>query len=248
MRILLTNDDGIASPGLASLQAALDATGSHEVWVVAPDGERSGMSHSITLKGPLRSQRQGERQFAISGSPADCVSLAVLGIMQERPDLVLSGINLGPNLGTDITYSGTAAAARQAAYMDIPGVALSMVAYEAPWHFDHLCRFVVRNLERFVRLFDHDHFLNINCPNTAEAPCGYCVTHPCRRRYNDRMERYVAPRGDEYWFLKGEPISTDIDEGSDWDVVNRGDISVSPIHLHPVNDLVDRHYQTMGFD
>lgn len=246
MRVLLSNDDGIDSPGLAALARRVEAAG-HELWVVAPDGERSGYSHSITLKDPIRSRTVGERRYSLSGTPADCVMAAVLGIMADKPDIVLSGINLGPNLGTDLIFSGTAAAARQAAYMGIPGVAVSVNAFGPPWHFDVLADFVVGHLGEFVRLFDGEHFVNVNGPGEMKAQAGVEVTHPCYRTYNDRMEKFSAPRGDDYWFLKGAPIDTSGEEGSDWDAVRRGNISLSPIHLHPLCNAIDREYEAAGF-
>lgn len=134
MKILLTNDDGIKSLGLRALQDVLG--GEHEVWTVAPDRERSGSSHCISIKNPVRFHQVEERQFACGGTPADCVLFSCLGALPERPDLVISGINLGPNIGTDIIYSGTAAAARQAALMDIPAVAISQATFTAPFYFE----------------------------------------------------------------------------------------------------------------
>ena len=113
MRVLIANDDGVFSPGLEAVRAALAPD--HEVWVVAPDGERSAMSHYITIKGPVAVREISERVYSCSGSPADCVIVGLLEVLPELPDVVVSGINIGPNLGTDVIYSGTAAAARQAA-------------------------------------------------------------------------------------------------------------------------------------
>ena len=247
MKILLTNDDGIDSPGLKALQHEIERVGGHEIWTVAPDGERSGMSHYITLKDPIKSRMISDRRYCISGSPADCVMTAVLGIMAQRPDIVISGINLGPNLGTDLIYSGTAAAARQAAYMGIPGVAVSINSFGAPWNFQALARFTIRNLEQFAKLFDGHHFININGPADGNLASPVEITHPCYRTYNDRMVQFIAPRGDEYWFLKGAPIDTSNEEGSDWNAVVRGSISVSPIHLHPLNNVIDAEYEAAGF-
>ena len=247
MRILLTNDDGIDSPGLEALRHELSKNPEHEIWVIAPDGERSGMSHYITLKEPIKSKNISDRTFSLSGSPADCVMTAVLGIMAEKPDIVLSGINLGPNLGTDLVYSGTAAAARQAAYMGIPGVALSIHAYSGPWNFGALACFAAKNLELFCKFFDRQHFINVNAPHDGKMSAPIEITHPCYRSYNDRMVKFTAPRGEDYWFLKGAPIDNSDEEGSDWNAVVRGSISVSPIHLHPLNNMVDHEYELAQF-
>jgi len=246
MRILLANDDGFHSPGIVALYDALSASGEHELWIIAPDGERSGMSHYITIKDPIRARKMGERMYEISGSPADCVMTAFLGIMPEKPDMVISGINLGPNLGTDITYSGTVAAARQAVYMGVCGVAVSVNAFEAPWHFEPLARFISGNLQAFLSLHDANHLVNVNGPNSALLDIEAEVTHPCYRAYNDKMTRFVAPRGDEYWFLQGSPIDTSDEEGSDWNAVVRGKISVSPVHIHPLNSTHE-HYGNVQF-
>ncbi len=247
MRILLVNDDGFDSEGLQTLFKRLNLLDKHELWIVAPNGERSGMSHYITLKEPIKSVYRRERCFEISGSPADCVRTAVLGIMPERPDLVLSGINHGPNLGTDITYSGTVAGAREAAYMGIAGVALSINAFSAPWSFEPLADFVGLNLELFAKLSDKQHFLNINAPNETSIYAGVEITHPCLRNYNDQLTRYTGPLGHDYWFVKGAPIDTSAEEGSDWNAVSRGQISLSPIHLHPMNNRVDEVYGKASF-
>lgn len=244
MTILLSNDDGIESPGIIALEEALVRhRPGDEIWVVAPDGDRSGRSHSITIREPIRSIQRDERHFAISGTPADCISTAVHGIMGRKPDLVLSGINLGPNLGTDITYSGTAAAARQAAYMDIPAVALSLDSFIRPFHFEALTNFAVRHLETLLKLWDSDHFINVNGPSSPREDLEIRVTHPCRRRYDDSMVKFEAPSKEVFYFLQGLPVDNKDEEGSDWQAVAQDAISVSPIHLHPVIDKVDRRYR-----
>jgi 5'-nucleotidase len=243
VKILLVNDDGYGSEGLLALEQALLAQDAHELWVVAPDGERSGLSHSITLKDPLRTRVRGPRRFDHSGSPADCVLTALLGLMPQHPDLVLSGINMGPNLGTDITYSGTAAGARQAALMGVCGVAVSLNAFGPPWHFEPLARFVAEHLQEFLQFWDGSFFLNINGPNSLVLDAPVEITHPCIRKYNDKLERFEAPRGDDYWFLHGAPIDSSHEIGSDWNAVSRSCISLSPIHLHPQNNPVDALYR-----
>ena len=134
MKILITNDDGIFSEGITTLKNALIAD--HDVWVVAPDTERSGTSHAITLKDAVRMSRIDERTYSCGGTPADCVLYSLLGAVDLDPDIVVSGINHGPNIGTDIIYSGTVAAARQAALMDRPAVAVSVVGMQGPLNFE----------------------------------------------------------------------------------------------------------------
>jgi len=246
MRILLTNDDGIRSAGLGILKEYLDAD--HEVWTVAPDGERSGMSHYLTLKDPVRVRQVGERSFQTSGSPADCVIVGILGVLPKRPDIVLSGINVGPNLGTDLIYSGTAAAARQAAFMGCPAVALSLDGFVEPLHFSPLAEFVRENLTLLRGLWDKHHFINVNAPNIPGSPLSVEITTPSRRIYHDMLVNYDSPRGETYYFLDGSPPLAEPDEHTDWAAVHRGSISVSPIYLHPLSHFEDERYQNASFN
>ena len=245
MRILLTNDDGVKSPGLQALKEAFSR--SHDVWVLAPDGERSGTSHRITLKGPIQRKKLLDKTFSCSGSPADCVLLGALGGIPERPDLVISGINIGPNIGTDVVYSGTAAAARQAALMGIPSIAVSIDAFDAPFHFRGLAEFVERNLKTFLELWKDDHFVNVNAPN-VESFKGVAITRPARRHYNDRLVEFNAPDGTSYFFIQGMQVETVHDEASDWNALVRGEISISPVYLNPVNRREDEPYRKARFD
>lgn len=244
MRILLTNDDGIDSAGLEALRLAL---GDHEVWIVAPDGERSAQSHSITVHDPIRCRELRSTVFATSGTPADCVLVGVLGLLPERPDVIVSGINIGPNLGTDIIFSGTVAAARQAAFMGIPGIALSVNSYSPPFHMDPLSRFLARNIEKLVGLWNPRHLININGPNIDADDVPVVVTHPSWRMYHDQLEEFRAPRGDRYYFLNGHPIESEMEEGSDWTAVARGKISISPIYLNAIDHHEDEAYKTVDF-
>jgi 5'-nucleotidase len=245
MRILLTNDDGIQSPGLEILREYLEAD--HEVWIVAPNGERSGMSHYLTLKDPVRCRKHSERRYSTSGSPADCTIVALLGIMPEPPDLVLSGINIGPNLGTDLIYSGTAAAARQAALMGYPAIALSLDGFVEPLHFEPLAGFVASNLELLRTLWDEHHFININAPNRPDSEPEVEITKPSRRVYHDMLVSYDSPRGETFFFLDGAPPKAELEAGTDWEAVHRGSISVSPIYLHPLNHFEDDRYYDAKF-
>jgi 5'-nucleotidase len=240
MRILLTNDDGIASPGLRTLQAALEPQ--HEVWIVAPDSNRSGSSHSLTLGTPSRFRRTGPREHTCWGSPADCVLVALMGLVPAPVDLVLSGINLGPNLGTDILYSGTAAAARQAAFMGRPAVACSLAAYSPPYELESPARFLALNLEAFTSLWAEDHFLNINFPGRL-ASRKPVVTFPSRRVYKDTLVRFEAPNGDLYCFLGGQKPEAVEETGTDYRAVEEGAISLSPILIHPANHEIEDRYR-----
>jgi 5'-nucleotidase len=245
MRILLTNDDGINSPGIRALNEAL--RNDHEVWVFAPDGDRSGMSHYITLKDPVRAKKYKEQMYSCSGSPVDCVLVGSIGLLPEKPDVVISGINMGPNVGTDIVYSGTAAAARQAAFMGIPGIAVSISSYELPYHFDPLAAFVSENLDLLKELWHHDHFININGPNLDRYDLEIKITFPSRRVYHDSITDFTSPNGEKFFFLTGSPVETKVEEGSDWAAVSRNAISISPVFLHPVNHMEHEEYLRAPF-
>ncbi len=245
MRILLTNDDGFDSPGLRLLGAALAEE--HEVWIIAPEQNRSGSSHSITLKSPTRIYRRGERELICSGTPVDCVILAFLGLVPGEIDLVISGINLGPNLGTDIIYSGTAAAARQGALMGKPALAASINAFAPPFHLSYPVQFLVRNVARFRELWSDDHFLNINFPYECPRDCLPRITIPTRRIYKDKLVQFTAPDGSTYCFLGGELPHSQMEEGSDYRTLEEGGISLSPIILHPVNHDVAERYKKIEF-
>ncbi|MEE8440701.1 MAG: 5'/3'-nucleotidase SurE [Spirochaetia bacterium] len=245
MTVLLTNDDGIDSTGLEALQAALSVD--HDVWTIAPDGERSAMSHYITLRDPIRCRKIAEQVYSSSGSPADCVIVGTLGGLPVTPDVVVSGINIGPNFGTDIIYSGTVAAARQAAFMGIPGIAVSINAHSAPFYLDPIANFVTEHLEDFRQLWNPRHLININAPNLELTDPPVRVTFPSWRIYEDRVERFDSPRGDTYYFLNGRPLEGPLEEGSDWHAVSEGAVSVSPIYLNPVDHHENEAYRDALF-
>jgi len=246
MRILLTNDDGVMSPGLHALEKALAP--SHEVWVIAPESEKSGGSHSITIHDSIRVRPVGERRFACRGTPADCVMVAMLGLVPAEIDCVLSGINLGHNLGTDILYSGTAAGARQGALMAVPSVALSVGKDQAAADFAPAAAFAARNLEIFRTLGTDDHFLNINYPVGVGDGAQPTITFPSRRIYRTEMTSFVSPDGDTYCFMGGAQPDARPEEGSDSMVLARGLISISPIHAHPRNwASIEESYRGVRF-
>ena len=246
MRLLLTNDDGIHSDGIQALVTAL--AGSHEVWVVAPEAEKSGGSHSITLRDALKVRTIARCQYACRGTPADCVMIALLGLVPRQIDLVISGINHGPNLGTDILYSGTAAGARQGALMGVASVALSVGAYSAPFDFAGAAEFAARNLDSFRTLGTDDHFLNINFPAAGTREAETVITFPSRRIYRMELHTYDAPDGDMYCFIGGALPEAHPEEGSDCMVVSQGRISISPIHAHPRNwATIEESYRGVQF-
>jgi 5'-nucleotidase len=246
VRILLTNDDGIGSEGLRALIRVLSPV--HDVWVVAPETEKSGGSHSITLRDSIRVRKVGEQRFSCRGTTADCVMLSILGLVPAGIELVISGINHGPNLGTDILYSGTAAGARQGALMSVPSVALSAGTYVPPFDFAPAAEFAARNLEIFRELGTDDHFLNINFPATGTQGAETVITFPSRRIYRDELSTYKAPNGDIYCFMSGALPEAHPEEGSDCMVLSQGRISISPIHAHPRNwASIEENYRGVKF-
>jgi 5'-nucleotidase len=234
MKILLTNDDGIQCEGIIKLAEGLETLTQHEICVFAPDSNRSGVSHSLSLFNPVKISHRGENRWTCSGTPADCSIVAVLGGLPFKPDLIVSGINAGANLGTDIIYSGTAAAARQAALNDIQAIAFSLEASETPFCWDMAVDYIVHHFDEFTALCAEDVFINVNIPNKMEGPDGMMMTFPSRRRYRDKLVTFKAPYDHLYGFIEGGNIETEPEEGSDSDAISKNMVSVSPVFVHPV--------------
>jgi 5'-nucleotidase len=232
MKILVTNDDGLLAEGIQVLASVLRTR--HEVWVVAPSSNRSGVSHGITMNDPLRLRKEGERDFSCSGLPADCTLTGMHCVMPEKPDVVVSGINRGANIGTDIVFSGTAAAARQAAIAGFPGIAVSLVSSDESFLWEPLARFVLDNLDELVSLCEHDVFVNINAPSRPSYR-GARLTGIARRTYQDQFTYRDAPDGCRWSFFEGGEILTDGDSSSDWATVEDGFVSVSRVYAQPVS-------------
>jgi 5'-nucleotidase len=235
MNILCTNDDGYMATGIRVLASAADGLGN--VSTVAPDREQSATSHSLTLHHPLRAHRTAEGAFAVDGTPTDCVILGVNELLVERPDICLSGVNHGPNMGEDVLYSGTVAAAMEATVMGIPSIALSYAGdrfeeLEA-WH-----GVVGAILEGILDRdgFPEDTLFNVNLPAVApDAVRGIKVTSLGRRRYADSILRGKDPMGKEYFWIGGGSVSWRGPEDSDFQAVEDGYVSVTPLHLDLTN-------------
>jgi 5'-nucleotidase len=234
MNILLTNDDGIASEGILKLAEALRAKGKHRVFVIAPDINRSGISHALSiLNGPVKLAFLGEDTWSCSGFPAECVIIGLRGALPEQPDIVISGINQGENLGTDLIYSGTAAAARQGSLADIPSIALSLSANDsfcwemaASWSADHL--------DELLAYWKKDTFVNVNIPNSRGGPEGIRASWPAAKAYKDTLSVMKTQDGSSFFFLEaGEELRV-AETGSDYDVLSRNFVSVSPVYNYPV--------------
>jgi len=233
-RILVTNDDGIHAPGLKVLERVAKSL-SRDVWVVAPENEQSATGHSLTLTAPLRVRRIADRRYAVNGTPTDCVLLAIKRIVKGRaPDLVLSGVNAGGNLGEDITYSGTVAAAMEATLLGIPAIALSQMRRSGhPLHWataGHHAGDVVRRLTEID--FGRNILLNVNFPDVAaQAVTGIRVTRQGRRKIGEMITDGVDPRGHAYMWIGAERDEDVSFPGSDLAAVHDGAISVTPLCL-----------------
>lgn len=234
MRILLTNDDGIGADGLHAAWNALKANG-HEVFVCVPDRPRSAVSHSITMHKPLRVKKVETRDglaHTTNGTPADCVPMALLHLMPDLPDLCISGINIGPNLGDDVHYSGTVGGAMEAALNGVVSMAISLVTHKDPL-WEAAATFCAQIAPKISQMnLPPDTFLNVNVPNLAPAEiAGVKVTSQGSRRYKGDLVRYEAPIVGEYYWRGGEVIDRAESEDADVHVVKRGFISVTPIHV-----------------
>lgn len=230
-RILLSNDDGIFSEGIRALAEELSPLG--EVWVVAPDRERSGAGHSLTLHHPLRAEEMQERWFSVDGTPTDCVYLGINGILKgERPSLVVSGINKGGNLGEDITYSGTVCAAMEGTILGAPSIAVSLVT-GGRHDFSSAARISRMLAENILeRGLPENVFLNINVPAVAwEELKGIKITHQGKRIYANTVEEKVDPRGRSYFWIGGEERGWLPIEGSDLHAVAQNNVSITPLQL-----------------
>jgi 5'-nucleotidase len=230
--ILLTNDDGINSPGLQALREAVGALG--QVVIVAPDRDNSAVSHSLTMNRPLRVLKLEECAYTLDGTPADCVSIALSKILKKRPDLLISGINSGPNLGDDISYSGTVSAAVEGTMYSIPSMAVSL-ASEPPYDFAPAGKVAARLAVMILaRGLPENTLMNVNIPGNTTIS-GTKVTRQGRRLWENSIQETLDPRGRKhYWIGGGTPVR---DSAQDTDVhaILTGFISVTPIHLDLTN-------------
>ncbi|MDR0759659.1 MAG: 5'/3'-nucleotidase SurE [Treponema sp.] len=235
MNLLLTNDDGIDAEAFLDFADALRSGTSHRVYVLAPDRNCSGISNALSMiRQPVRLVRRAADTWACSGTPTDCVCVAMLGGLSVKPDLILSGINAGPNIGTDLIYSGTAAAARQSALAGIPGIALSLSGGPGAFHWKRAIDYAVAALPELESLWARDVFINVNIPNTAEGPLGSRITFPSIRRYNDSLTVETDKDGHLSCMIQAGNFHTEPEPGSDWDAVLQNYVSISPVFLHPV--------------
>ena len=245
MRILLTNDDGIASPALAQLRRVLTPFG--RVITIAPDRNQSAMSQALTLSRPLRIHEESEDVYSVDGTPADCVLVAFHGKILERPDFVVSGINHGPNMGEDVFYSGTVAAAIEGVLQGVPAVAASLVTRDqtdfraaADTVGNVMRQILSRGLVRRL-------LLNINVPHRPAAELkGVRITRLGTRVYEDTLVRKVDPRGRDYFWIGGEDPVWQPEEGTDFQTVHDGYVSVTPMQLELTDHALRADMQGWG--
>ncbi|MBS5860780.1 5'/3'-nucleotidase SurE [bacterium] len=237
MKILISNDDGIAANGIRVLTKELAQE--HDVYVIAPDRERSAAGHSLTLHTPLRVEEleaiSGARKtWVTTGTPGDCVKIGINAILteEEQPDIVISGINHGPNLGSDILYSGTVSCAMEGAMMGIPSIAVSLASMHSDYEdFDFTAKFVRGMLKRLKDFnFPQKTLLNVNVPLLdADDIAGIAITELGSRMFTNTYEKRVDPRGKVYYWMAGELTNESADSHSDIAAIRQNKISITPV-------------------
>lgn len=238
MKILITNDDGIHSEGIYQLKIALNKIA--DVLVVAPDTERSAVGHAITISDPLRvSTIEKDGKFfghAINGTPADCVKIGISCIMDEKPDIVVSGINLGPNTATNIIYSGTVSAAAEAVIMGIPSLALSIASFKVH-EYDYTCKLAVEFVNKIMKNgLPVGTLLNVNVPALKEDEInGIVITRQGKGRYEEFFDKRVDPFNRTYYWLSGKRMMLDSDPDIDDVAVTQNKVSITPISYELTN-------------
>ena len=233
MKILISNDDGIEAIGIRVLADSMRGLGA--VTIVAPDKNRSGASNSLTLDAPIRIEEMETGVYRVSGTPTDCVHVALTGLLDEDPDIVVSGINAGANLGDDVIYSGTVAAAMEGRFLGYPAVALSLVLSEHPQHhhFNTAGEAAIRLVKQLQRdPLPADTILNVNVPDCAWPEIrGFEVTRLGHRHRAEPVVKSTDPRGRDMYWIGPAGAEQDAGPGTDFDAVRRKYISVTPIHV-----------------
>ncbi|HYA38740.1 MAG TPA: 5'/3'-nucleotidase SurE [Candidatus Methylomirabilis sp.] len=230
MRILLSNDDGYLSPGLACLARAL--TSLAHIDVVAPERDRSGASNSLTLTQPLRVQKADNGFYYVDGTPTDCVHLAITGLLQMEPDIVIAGINRGANLGDDVIYSGTVAAAMEGRFLGLPAMAVSLTG-KIGVHFETAAHVVVRLLEKLQReSLPADTILNVNVPDVPVAElAGFEATRLGHRHKAEPVVRASDPHGNPVYWVGAPGPEADAGPGTDFHAIRNRFVSITPLHV-----------------
>jgi 5'-nucleotidase len=228
--ILITNDDGFRAEGIGALAAAVAPLG--RVIMVAPEREQSAASHAITLSQPLRIHREGTDRYSVSGTPTDCVIAAINGLLDVRPDLLISGINHGPNMGDDVHYSGTVSAAFEGAILGLPALAVSLAAYRDP-DFSCAARVIPPLVEQVLeRSLPPRSLLNVNLPSgPAQSVRGVRITTLGHRVYHDTLVARKDPRGRDYYWIGGDEPTWEPVADTDFLAVHEGFVSVTPLSV-----------------
>ncbi|HEY8586704.1 MAG TPA: 5'/3'-nucleotidase SurE [Rhodanobacter sp.] len=232
MRVLVSNDDGVDAPGIRVLAERLGEVA--QVTVVAPDRDRSGASNSLTLDAPLRVLKLENGYYRVAGTPTDCVHLALAGLLDEQPDMVVSGINNAANLGDDVIYSGTVSAAMEGRFLGFPAIAVSLVSEDHKGvHYDSAAKAVLLLMHRLlVDPLPADTILNVNVPDRPWADIkGFEVTRLGRRHRSAPSIAQTDPRGRPMWWIGPAGEVDDAGPGTDFNAVRRGFVSVTPIHV-----------------
>lgn len=256
-RILVTNDDGIDAPGLAALERIATRL-SNDVWVVAPTREQSGAGHSLTLHSPLRSHMKGKQRFAVDGTPTDCVLLGVKELLKDqRPGLVLSGVNAGSNLGEDVTYSGTVAAAMEGTLLDIPSIAVSQtyIGEKSTMIWDTAEYYLPELIIHLMAVgIPTNTMININIPSLApDEVKGVKVAPQGKRKPGDNISRRIDPDGRPYYWIGGVRNEDKEHAASDLAAIRNGYITITPLcldlthysMLESLDSLFTRHFSSL---
>ncbi|NWF76455.1 MAG: 5'/3'-nucleotidase SurE [Nitrospirae bacterium] len=249
--ILVTNDDGVNSSGIIALFHAMKELG--DTYIVAPDRERSAVSHSLTMHRPLKVENLKERVYCVNGTPTDCVAIALNKILPERPVFVVSGINKGANLGDDITYSGTVSAAIESTIMGIPAFAISLVIKNNPpqhFHFDTASKVAIE-IGKYIlnHSLPYDTLLNVNVPNDdIKKIRGIKFTRQGKRIYDGAIHETLSPNGEKYYWIGGGRPFWEHGEDTDIQAIEDNYISVTPLHLDLTNYEALNFFKKLPFD
>lgn len=231
MHILLSNDDGYLAEGLAALAGALSKLA--EISVVAPDKNRSAASNSLTLELPLRAHLADNGFIKVDGTPTDCVHLAITGLLAKEPDMVIAGINHGSNLGDDVIYSGTVAAATEGRFLGLPAIAISLASTDEPVHFDTAAHVAVILLRQLIdKPLPQDILLNVNVPDVSLKDLkGFQATRLGQRHKSEPVIKHKDPRGRAIYWVGPPGAEQDAGPGTDFFAINSGYVSVTPLQL-----------------
>ena len=231
MHFLISNDDGITARGIQVLSRRMSELG--KVTIVAPDQDRSGASNSLTLDSPVRIKEIDKGMFRVTGTPTDCVHIALTGLLERDPDMVVSGINAGANLGDDVIYSGTVAAAMEGRFLGFPAIAVSLVYNDKPRYFETAAEAIALLVQRLRQdPLPADTILNINVPDLAWSEiAGFEVTRLGHRHRAEPTIRELDPRGRPMYWIGPAGAEQDAGPGTDFDAIRRGYVSITPIHV-----------------